>query len=135
MAFIIILLSALSSIAILILYVWYLFWPVVSGKITDIREGIISSEVRSSKPYKMITLKAIYEGETIIISRQSLWMAGALPAKGLIGKRVRVSVCKYRVFCCPYRPVTEFLVSIAISLFFAFFAFVVWWFYVYLPGI
>ena len=89
----------------------------------------------SAKSYKMITFQV--ESEVVNYSRHlaSLWMATTMPVNGLIGNRVKISICNYREFSCPYRPIKEFFVSVAIAIFLLFFAFVVWWFYIYLPEI
>lgn len=99
----------LSVICCTTYYVWYLTWPVVDGKITDVEEGVRPSDgVVGPRKYRFITYEYYVEGEKSVSSVQSLFLSGALGPKKLIGEPIRVAYCRpFPRASCPRRPLVD----------------------------
>jgi hypothetical protein len=96
----------------IVLYAWYLTWPVSVGVVTHVDEwtrrgnGVIG-------PRKCRHVRYEYEwgAQTFKSSRQSLFLAHALSPKKQVGDNIAVSVCsKLPAMTCPRRPGFELMI-------------------------
>lgn len=102
----------LVAACLLCFYFWYLLWPVVSGRVLEVRRGKTPSNgVRGPRKYRLVVYRYTLDETTYESSRQGLILSGAAGPRVLKGDRLAISVCPhFQRLSCPRRPLFEGLV-------------------------
>ena len=89
----------------ILFYFWYLTWPKVAGKVTNIDSGI-SKGIGINRPRKFHLINYTYEynGNKYQSRRQGLIIARAFAPKVEVGDIIQVRVCRlFQSLSCPSR--------------------------------
>lgn len=99
----------LVALALVSFYVWYLFWPVVPGRVLEIREGVTPKNgVRGPRKYRVVVYAYTAKGKASRSTRQGLILSGAAGPGVGVGGDIKVSVCPgIPGLSCPRRPIFE----------------------------
>jgi hypothetical protein len=112
-------------------YLWFLFWPVVDGKILERHTRTAVLPFRKKKGGRFVVYSYVYEGRSHRSYRQGLFATAAFGPNKNIGDVVRVSVCKVKPeWSCPHRPGLEAIILLVLS----FVSFFFWSLYYFLPA-
>jgi hypothetical protein len=104
-------------ISLCIYYIWYLSWPVVEGKVIEVRRGLNSiSKIQSPRKYRVIYYGYPFEGKEYFSSRQGLFFQNAFSPNKNEGQLLKIRVCSQHIgLSCPSRPSFELFLLICIS--------------------
>lgn len=112
---------ALFGLAFVVIYGWYLTWPVVSARVVRVHQGVSDiSQIRGPRAYRLVVYEYLFDGKEYTSNRQGFFVKAALGPRKLKGDNLRVSVCKaFPSLSSPRRPFFEGLILLGILLLFS----------------
>ncbi|UQG60762.1 hypothetical protein MIH18_02040 [Marinobacter sp. M3C] len=110
----------------IVLFAWYLAWPVTSGVVTRVDEWMQpTNDVLRAKKRRSVSYEYEWQGSKRTGTRQSLFLAHGLSPKKQVGDTIDVSVCSIvPEMTCPRRPWFELFIVLIWSAFISGAAFV-----------
>jgi hypothetical protein len=98
-------------------YIWYLTWPVRTGRVTRVDEWVEpENNVTRAKKRRCVSFEYEWRGQTRTGTQQSLFLAHGFSPKKQAGQMIAVAVCPVAPrMACPWRPWLELCVVLAWS--------------------
>ena len=117
--------AVLFGILSALYYIWYLTWPIVTGIVSDLKEGISDiSKIRSPSNYRIITFEYDHNGKRFSSQRQSLFFS-AVNGPKINSNQIKVRHCPmYSSLSCPNRPIYDLLMLAVILIGLTIFSFI-----------